>query len=216
MLKKTRNCLTVFLLFLAGLLILKPKARVKIEFEELDRILKNIFGKNSLIWLVDSKYKLTSLEEMKRFLEEDQTDTMKYISDYRDCDDSAFRLKGAFSYPGWSDLAVGWTYSNVHAYNSFVDDKKVVYLIEPQSDRIFTPGEVAEVVNKVKKERKLKTVYLPKAVMWHTIDSCVQKACEETKALPLKDYIMRLRDQLEKERIGSQLGSVYLTQGLIM
>ena len=61
------------------------------------------------------------------------------------CDDFATRLHGAFCIPGWSALVVGEVICNTgtdcHAINCFIDSDKKVWLVEPQSDFIWSASE---------------------------------------------------------------------------
>ena len=85
----------------------------------------------------DTYYWLIDKEERIRFLAQDQTDKEKYVSEIYDCDDFSFRLMGMVSQPGWSDipLFIGW--SRTHGYNIFIDTDRIVWFIEPQTDKLI-------------------------------------------------------------------------------
>lgn len=89
------------------------------------------------IVVMDHIYKVSTLEEIKRFLEHDQTNLIKGVSMY-DCEDFAFRLKGQFAIQGWSGIPIGVIVEGNHAFNLVVvmDDegKLCLYEIEPQLD----------------------------------------------------------------------------------
>lgn len=143
---KLKNPIIWVLFALIALLIPKPKGKKKIiEWSKAYDILQDGLGKECTLYLVDGKYRVPTLESMRKFLEEDKTNLSKYVSEWHDCDDFAFRLMGQFSIPGWSDIAFGIAISSTHMYNCFIgtdDGKMVVYIVEPQSDRIFVAKEV--------------------------------------------------------------------------
>lgn len=127
-----------------------PKIIGEISTEKLYRFLKKKCRK-AHIYLVDRIYQLIEMPEIERFLKEDKTNLIKYIPEYRDCDDFSFRLMGQFSIPEWSGLAFGIAFSRVHAFNLFFDGKDV-YIIEPQSDKILTLDEAKKIKAGPKKE----------------------------------------------------------------
>jgi len=117
-----------------------------IEYEKLYKLLKKKL-RRARIYLVDRKYQIISKKEMMRFLEEDKTDLIKYIPEFRDCDDISWALLGNINSNRWSGIAFGFAFSKVHAFNIFCDSKKV-YIIEPQTDKIM---EINKIPSKHKK-----------------------------------------------------------------
>lgn len=139
MLKKVKGPAIWLLFLLIAILIPKPKGKKEeVDADTLEKLLRDALGDKCLLFLVDWKYKIPTLESIKKFLEEDKTDLYKYIPEWLDCDDFSFRLMGQFSVPGWSDIAFGIATSTSHAYNIVVADDNglKVYLIEPQNDKI--------------------------------------------------------------------------------
>lgn len=120
---------------------IKSLRRQVIKSDELEKILRDAFGKDASIYLVDYDYYLVDKAEMEKFLAEDKTNMDEYIPEYHDCDDFSFRLMGQVSVPGWSGLAFGIVFALIpgggHAINCFVSEDKKVYIVEPQSDKIF-------------------------------------------------------------------------------
>lgn len=118
------------------------KEREEITAGNLVHLLTKEFGSDAVIYLVDYDYHLIDYAEMERFLAEDKTNLSKYVAEYHDCDDFSFRLMGQVSIPGWSDIAFGivfvMTPQGGHAVNCFVSTAKEVYLIEPQTDKMFS------------------------------------------------------------------------------
>ena len=100
--------------------------------EVLDRRLKPSEG----LFIADVFYTKTTVEELKKFLKADSINKEKYVTDWNDCDDYAFKLLGAVKkwYP---NLAFGVAWSKSHAFNFFIDEKYKLWFIEPQTDLVF-------------------------------------------------------------------------------
>ena len=97
--------------------------------------------------IFDSKYNLTSITEIKRFLEWDRTENVHdYSLEDFDCDDFAFVLTDRLRL--WSPgLAQGILIVPGHAKNFFIDARKKVWGIEPQSDRVnLIPRDVHQYI----------------------------------------------------------------------
>jgi len=78
---------------------------------------------------------------MEELLKQDDTNQLPYIVEYADCDDFSDVLIGSLTKKTWSQgLAIGqlWFFTPTygHAINFFCDGNKI-WLIEPQSDKIF-------------------------------------------------------------------------------
>jgi len=88
------------------------------------------------LWIrSDHTYRLTTIEEMKRFLQFDDTDKLIYIPEYRDCDDFARLLRARVE--RWTPgLAFGYIHilNGSHAVNVFIDVNHDVWYIEPGTD----------------------------------------------------------------------------------
>jgi len=95
------------------------------------------FSPSCVIYLADEKYKLATKTDIQIALMKDLTNMMQYQTCYLDCDDFSFRLMGAFNDKKWGAFAFGIGWSNVHAFNCFIDDKKQFYIVEPQTDEII-------------------------------------------------------------------------------
>jgi len=94
-----------------------------------------------VIELSDREYKIAPFSEYVRFLKYDDTDELIYTSEFFDCDDFSVRLHGNITIPHWSALAFGelWVKKPTggHAVNIFVDDEMEIWIVEPQTDKIF-------------------------------------------------------------------------------
>jgi len=121
--------------------ISKPKDTQEITNTELYSLLVSEF-QCDMIELSDWKYKTAPFGEYVRFLNYDATDELIYTSEFFDCDDFSVRLHGNITIPYWSALAFGelWviTPDGGHAVNLFIDNNFDVWVVEPQTDEIFT------------------------------------------------------------------------------
>lgn len=113
----------------------KPTIRAEITITDLYKLLRDAFPEAS-IYLSDKVYNLCNLEDIEEFLKQDKTNHSKYVPEDYDCDDFSYRLMGQFSIPGWSSLAFGIFWSDVHALNAFIDQNLDFWYIEPQSDGV--------------------------------------------------------------------------------
>jgi len=95
--------------------------------------------------ILDGKYRTTTVDGFREIVRWDATNMRRYILDFWDCDNYAFRFKtnvesvyliNAIGYV--VDLSVP---ECAHAYNIFVDNVGDVYVYEPQNDAIMTVNE---------------------------------------------------------------------------
>lgn len=95
---------------------------------------------NPNIHISDAKYQLPTKDQIENFLWSDDTSWREYALEHSDCDDFAFILAGRLreNFPGF---ATGIVLSSNHAFNLFIDNNYQVWIIEPQSNKIFKPGE---------------------------------------------------------------------------
>ena len=117
-----------------------PKDLVDIQAGDIMNLIKQAFPKAN-IFLSDSTYKTTNIDELMRFLKDDKTNEYRYVSEYMDCDDFSYRLMGSIHNVEWGALPFGIVWlskpSGNHALNCFVDNTHEIYFIEPQNDNIF-------------------------------------------------------------------------------
>ena len=114
---------------------IKPTSSEKIRLAEIASLLKNYEPMAQIIMADNWKY-LCSYNDTALFLIQDETNKMEYKPEEYDCDDFTFRLKGQFSIPLWSNLALGICWTTTHALNCFISEGKKVLFIEPQTDEI--------------------------------------------------------------------------------
>ena len=112
----------------------------KYDINEVLTLLKSEFP-NASILLSDLEYEKISKEDLIKFLRSDDTDLYQYKPEIFDCDDFSYRLMGQLSIPGYSGIPFGivWTKTprGGHALNCFIDENCNVWLVEPQSDKVF-------------------------------------------------------------------------------
>jgi len=116
----------------------KPKAflptlRAAIGWGDLYLLLRTKFP-DAQVFMAREIYDLCNLEDIEEFLRLDDTNRQKYDLQRFRCSDFAFRLQGQLTVPGWSGLAKGIFWSEVHALNCMVDQNLDFWYIEPQSD----------------------------------------------------------------------------------
>lgn len=86
LMKRIKGSVVWLLVLLLALLIPKPKGKKKIvSWQEVEELLKNAFGKDCHLFLVDGKYRVPTLESVEKFLREDKTDLYKYVNEWFDC-----------------------------------------------------------------------------------------------------------------------------------
>lgn len=86
----------------------------------------------------DPEFSMPPKEDTLKFLAWDLTDEPPYIKDDRDCDKYARRLWSRYAWlTPWNNLGYVLDLSGGHAYNCFVTEDARVWIIEPQSDRVW-------------------------------------------------------------------------------
>jgi len=112
-----------------------PQSTEIIELADLHTLLMAA-APGATIHMADKWKYLCNYDDVALFLAQDQTNKAEYVAEEHDCDDFSFRLKGQFSIPGWSGLALGICWTDNHALNCFVDEAEKLMFIEPQNDTI--------------------------------------------------------------------------------
>ena len=117
-----------------------------VGFEDGDVIHRLVADYAPKIRPLDKKYRMVSLKSMMEFLGIDNISEMKYIPEYSDCDNFAFKLFVAVQ--DWAPgcpfgIVFGRDHNGIpHSWNCFIADEQLWY-IEPQDDKLFKPsGEV--------------------------------------------------------------------------
>jgi len=112
-----------------------------------DRIIKT-FGSEYRYHLLisDSVYMTLDREYAKNLLKGNKVDLLDYVNEFGDCDDFADALLGSLTRDHWAfGFAFGelWYYTRSygHAINWFFDGSEI-WLIEPQTDRIYKWSDV--------------------------------------------------------------------------
>ncbi len=114
----------------------KPIIRKQVDSNYIYGILKDVSPNATHIYLSDSQYWLCSGKDIESFLAQDETNKMGYIAEERDCDDFSYRLMGQLSVPGWSGIAFGIVWTNLHALNCLVDSNGKFWFVEPQTNQL--------------------------------------------------------------------------------
>ncbi|MEM3061922.1 MAG: lectin MOA-related protein [Nitrososphaerota archaeon] len=138
-----------------------PAVPAIISSDELIEIIKKSLRIKNNIFVADRNYSLLFEEDMKKFLKKNTTDAHKYIKEGFDCDDFADVLKGRerewfalgkYNYGSafgtvWGDIRLPEKPDQPrgHAVNFYVNEKKELWLIEPQNDKLFQLSESSKV-----------------------------------------------------------------------
>ena len=111
----------------------QPVLRAEVSMTDLWRMLNKLFPQAGIFMARDT-YDLCNLKDIEEFLRLDDTNRRIYdLRRYR-CSDFAFRLQGQLSVPGWSGLAKGIFWTEIHALSCFLDQNLDFWYIEPQTD----------------------------------------------------------------------------------
>ena len=100
-----------------------------------------IYLTNPDLTIADKTYILPRKEQIENFLLSDSTNRYKYQTEMFDCDDFAMVLLGRLR-ERFPNFAIGFAASGEHAFNFFIDNTRKLWLIEPQTDKIFTSKSV--------------------------------------------------------------------------
>jgi len=97
------------------------------------------------VHIMDGRYRVTTLDGYRSIIEWDKTNLRRYIMEFWDCDDYAFRFKSNVSSVfliNGVGVAVDLSEERcAHAYNLLFTSDGNVYVYEPQVDRIMTVDE---------------------------------------------------------------------------
>lgn len=130
-------------------LITPPKAPIvynEISSAQVKTMLREVFtAQPGRIFISDRKYRITSIDEIRRFIGWDNVNIFPYVAEWHDCDDFAIALNGDFAkYPGWSAFPVALVWADygigAHAFcltiawESLNITEPHIYYIEPQND----------------------------------------------------------------------------------
>ena len=129
---------------------LKETLKNKKQQPSLKRLVRKQTGAaSSRIFISDRHIDLCTDEEIRAFLEKDNTDRKKYIPELFDCEQFSFLLfcnaKEYFAKKG-KNCAFGIIWTSNHALCLFVNQEMEIKYIEPQSDQIVSVHSKARLV----------------------------------------------------------------------
>jgi len=121
------------------------------------QLLTDIFpAQSGDIHISDSDYKITTINELRRFIDWDDANIFPYTSQYHDCDDFALALAGDFAkYPEWSAFPVSFIWGDLYdghafgiaiAWPSLEDRTPTAYFVEPQNDHEIAMETVEDMI----------------------------------------------------------------------
>ena len=112
-------------------------------------------------FITDNDYALPSIETVQTFLDSDTTSSLQYEVNRNDCDDFSAILQGklrSYEYVHGGNLSYAFGQgfgplktddSSGHAFNFFIADDRLLYIVEPQTATVFTPDEFDYRINSV-------------------------------------------------------------------
>ena len=115
-----------------------------VDYNVVEDVILKTFGTSYQyhVFVSDARYRLPSVDTIKRFLSVDDTDRLNYVLDFSDCDDYAFVLQGAQEKHFWGKgyaFGILWYYNERfgHAVNFFIDRDRQLWIVEPQNDSVL-------------------------------------------------------------------------------
>jgi hypothetical protein len=97
------------------------------------------------VWLLDNRYRTTTLDGFRRIIEWDKTNLRPYITDFWDCDDYSLRFKSnvaATFLINAVGFVIDWSEPRcAHSYNVLFPEGSDPVVYEPQSDQIMPINE---------------------------------------------------------------------------
>ena len=115
----------------------EPKHYGVVKLKEAYGILNELAN---AVYLSDEQFYTTTMEEAKKFSDETKVQYRKWIKEDHDCENFSFAAMGYWS-EGLLSFAFGIAWSYDHAFNIMIDNKKEVFIIEPQSNKYMTVEE---------------------------------------------------------------------------
>ena len=115
-----------------------------ITVEELSIVVEDVVGLDFVREPRDRLYKLIDKETFVAFLDQDDTDKLTYIIDWRDCDDFAriFLARVIEWMPGLP-IGIANIDNGTHVVNVFVDSDLQVWFVDAQHDRVYEAYEAS-------------------------------------------------------------------------
>ena len=128
----------------------QPKILGEISQAEANTLLRETLPKPSPydrdpFFFSDTSYQLTTISDIKAFLEAAGINKLSYVVNFRDCDNFAAGLYGHLATePGWENIAQALVWGNFpglgpHAWNLVIacETERRIYFIEPQTNQVW-------------------------------------------------------------------------------
>jgi len=97
------------------------------------------------VWILDNRYRTTTLDGFRTIIQWDRTNVRQYISEFWDCDDYAWRFKSnavSVFLVNAVGFVIDWSEPEcAHSYNILFTEDNGPMIYEPQTDRIMSVGE---------------------------------------------------------------------------
>jgi len=97
------------------------------------------------VWMLDNRYRTTTLDGFKAIAQWDKTNLRLYISEFWDCDDYAWRFKSNVTsvfLVNAVGFVIDWSESEcAHSYNVLFPEGSDPVVYEPQTDAVMSIDE---------------------------------------------------------------------------
>ena len=97
------------------------------------------------VWLLDNRYRTTTLDEFRTIIQWDKTNVRPYIAEFWDCDDYAWRFKSNTASVFLINavaFVIDWSKPEcAHSYNVLFPEDSDPVVYEPQTDSVMSVGE---------------------------------------------------------------------------
>lgn len=114
-----------------------PSKAVQVTGQQVFDVLNTALPSAPHIYISDSQYWLCSKEDIENILKFNAINKEVYVTEKHDCDDFSYQLMGDLSDENWSGAAVGIIWTELHAFNLFIDENLKLWFIEPQSNQLY-------------------------------------------------------------------------------
>lgn len=108
-----------------------PTPTGQISYDDVEKVLKKYA---SGVNISDLSFSTTTQEDAKKFTNETRVWARRYAKEVNDCDNFSYALLGYWS-DGLKSYPFGLAWSANHSFNVFIDDKKQLWIVEPQTNK---------------------------------------------------------------------------------
>lgn len=112
----------------------QPKSLGTLSYETVNKILSQM---TQNYYISDSYFQTTTKDEALKFSAKSNVWAKKWVAENHDCDNFSFALNGYWS-EGLYSFSFGIAWTQLHAFNFFIDNNKQLWIVEPQTNNYMT------------------------------------------------------------------------------